>query len=105
MLGFTFFGNRKVRQFEYRPRYYDPEKEEREERKKALLGEDYKDAYKKEGEAGEKEEYRPGQYIHQLHVRRGIIARRQQAEKKQTRMRRFIILLVLLVALGIWLLS
>ncbi|MEG1607152.1 MAG: hypothetical protein RR931_06140 [Mucinivorans sp.] len=41
MLGFSFGGTRKPRQFEYKPRYWDPEKEAREERRRQILGEDY----------------------------------------------------------------
>lgn len=105
MLGFTFFNNRKVRQFEYRPRYYDPEKEEREQRKRMLLGDDYKESYEEDTDGAQKQEYRPGQYIHQLHIRRGLIARRDQSSKKQARSLRMIIFLILLIAMGFWLLS
>lgn len=48
---FNFFGTQEVRKFSYRPRFYDPEKEER--RKK------YGDYTKKK----EDDEYVPGKYV------------------------------------------
>lgn len=53
MLGFTPFKKR-ANKFNYIPRYYDPAKEAREERRAELRGE--------RAEDGERE-YRPGQYI------------------------------------------
>jgi predicted nucleic acid-binding Zn ribbon protein len=37
-----FFSQRKPRGFNYKPRYYDPEAEEREHRKRVVLGEKYR---------------------------------------------------------------
>lgn len=51
MLGFTPF-KKHANKFNYIPRYYDPEKEAREQRRAELHGE-------REGQT----EYRPGQYI------------------------------------------
>lgn len=93
---FKFVHTPKPRQFEYIPRYYDPEKEEREARKRAVLG----DAY--EGPDGPAD-YRPGQYIHELRIRRGIIAERAKVQRRATRSLRTIIALVLLILLGWWL--
>lgn len=53
MLGFTPF-KKHANKFNYIPRYYDPEKERREERRAELRGERSEDADR---------EYRPGQYI------------------------------------------
>ena len=53
MLGFSPFKKR-PNQFNYIPRYYDPLKEERDQRRAELLGQ-------KAEHSGE--EYRPGQYI------------------------------------------
>ena len=53
MLGFTPF-KRHANKFNYIPRYYDPEKEAREQRRAELRGE--------RAEDGDRE-YRPGQYI------------------------------------------
>ena len=36
---------RKPRQFEYKPRHFDPEQEAREARKREVLGADYQKAY------------------------------------------------------------
>ncbi len=94
---FKFIHAPKPRAFEYKPRFYDPVKEEWEAKKREVLGEDY---VPKEGE-----EYRPGQYIGELRIRRGIIADRQQKEMKQRRTLRSIILLVLLAAFAWWLMK
>ena len=53
MLGFTPF-KRHPNKFNYIPRYYDPEKEAREQRRAELRGERAEDAGR---------EYKPGQYI------------------------------------------
>lgn len=53
MLGFSPF-KKHANKFNYKPRYYDPAKEEREERRAELRGEKAEDAGK---------EYKPGQYI------------------------------------------
>jgi hypothetical protein len=94
---FSFTHTPKPRAFEYRPRHYDPVKEEREARKRELLGDDY---VPKEGE-----EYRPGQYVSQMRIRRGIIADRQRSEQKQRRTLRSIIMLVLLAVFAWWLMK
>ena len=93
---FSFFHKPKPRSFEYKPRFYDPVEEEREARKRELLGENY---------AGKDEEYRPGQYIKQMRIRRGIIANREKSERRQRRTLRSIIMLVLLVAFAWWLIN
>jgi type VI protein secretion system component VasK len=48
-----FFNQRKPRGFNYSPRYYDPEAEAREERKKIVLGEKYRSPAEKAREAAE----------------------------------------------------
>ena len=53
MLGFTPF-KKHANKFNYVPRYYDPEKEAREQRRAELRGERSEDASR---------EYVPGQYI------------------------------------------
>ena len=55
MLGFTPF-KKHANKFNYIPRYYDPEKEAREQRREELFG-------RRSDEAAEGGEYRPGQYI------------------------------------------
>lgn len=70
MLGFTPF-KRHPNKFNYIPRYYDPEKEAREQRRAELRGE-------KAADAGR--EYRPGQYIRTQREARA--AHRSQEEGK-----------------------
>lgn len=55
---FGFFGTPQHREFNYRPVYYDPEKEALKERFGKVDG-----TASKEGEAAPKKEYVPGQYI------------------------------------------
>jgi len=95
---FGLFHTPKPRQFEYRPRFYDPVQEEREARKRQLLGDDYKDA-EQEGE------YKPGQYIRQMRIRRGIIADREKKQRRHRRSLRSIIMLALLAAFAWWLMT
>ena len=71
MFGFSGVFNRKPRQFDYRPRYFDPEQERREQRKRELLGVDYKEKHMTEEER--KAAYVPGKYLRDnIKVRRGI---------------------------------
>ncbi|MCD7963429.1 MAG: hypothetical protein LUF90_07765 [Rikenellaceae bacterium] len=96
---FTFLRVRKPRQFEYKPRYYDPEEEAREERKKAVLGANYKDNYKTAGEkSGSTEEYKPGQYLRGMTMRKGVMVDRRSSQNKRARSIRFVIALILLAA-------
>ncbi|MEG0498503.1 MAG: hypothetical protein RR522_01300 [Alistipes sp.] len=62
MLGFSPF-KRHANQFNYIPRYYDPEKEAREQRRAELHGE-------RSDESGGP--YRPGQYIRTQHDARAM---------------------------------
>ena len=68
MLGFTPF-KRHPNKFNYIPRYYDPEKEAREQRRAELRGERAEDADR---------EYQPGQYIQ----REARDARRSNEEER-----------------------
>ncbi|MBE6232279.1 MAG: hypothetical protein IJN02_01750 [Bacteroidales bacterium] len=81
---FNFFGTQEVRKFNYRPRFYDPEKEER--RKK--YG-DY--AKKKEGE-----EYVPGKYV-KGSLRDGNYQRTQEIGRNQKAIGMLTTLLLFLV--------
>ncbi|MDE5621594.1 MAG: hypothetical protein K2K30_01825 [Alistipes sp.] len=74
MLGFTPF-KRHANKFNYIPRYYDPEKEAREQRRAELRGERAEDAER---------EYRPGQYIR---TQRDARAARRDRDEGQGRMR------------------
>ena len=69
MLGFTPF-KKHANKFNYIPRYYDPEKEAREQRRAELRGE--------RAEDGE-HEYKPGQYIR---TQRDARAARRAGEEK-----------------------
>ena len=88
----SFFKQPKPRQFNYRPRYYDPAAEERERRKQEVLGPNYRDEYKT-AEEKSGEEYRPGQYIQQMRVRRGIVAERRRNRKKTSMLVSFVLLI------------
>ena len=70
MLGFTPF-KRHPNKFNYIPRYYDPEKEAREQRRAELRGERAEDAAR---------EYQPGQYLRTQRAARG--ARRSNEEER-----------------------
>lgn len=74
MLGFTPF-KKHANKFNYIPRYYDPEKEAREERRAELRGERAEDAG---------HEYRPGQYIR---TQREARAARRTHEEERGRVR------------------
>lgn len=76
MLGFTPF-KRHANKFNYIPRYYDPEKEAREQRRAELHGERAEDS---------NEEYRPGQYIR---TQREARAARRAGTEEHGRMRVF----------------
>ena len=67
---FSFFGKQEVRKFNYRPRFYDPEAEER--RKK------YGDFTKPK----EKEGYVPGQYV-KASLRDGNYSRKEDISRNQ----------------------
>ena len=74
MLGFTPF-KKHANKFNYIPRYYDPEKEAREQRRAELRGERAEDADR---------EYRPGQYIR---TQREARAARRAGTEEQGRVR------------------
>lgn len=74
MLGFSPF-KKHANKFNYVPRYYDPEKEAREQRRAELHGERAEDAGR---------EYRPGQYIR---TQRDARAARRSKEEDKGRMK------------------
>lgn len=74
MLGFTPF-KRHANKFNYIPRFYDPEKEAREQRRAELRGERAEDAGR---------EYRPGEYIR---TQRDARAARNVRRDEKDRMR------------------
>ena len=99
MLGLGSFGHRNARQFEYRPRYFDPEKAARDERRKQLHGEVSED------DEPDKE-YRPGQYVRvSMYARRGIGAANISKESSGI-LKRVVMVIVASFAIGmVWLLS
>jgi hypothetical protein len=86
-----FFSQRKPRGFNYTPRYYDPEAEEREERKKIVLGDKYRspaqrarDEAEAAGENVPEAQYVPGAFLREhIAARRG--ARAAEVMKKRRR--------------------
>lgn len=84
MLKFTAFTTRKPRQFEYRPRFYDPDKEAREERRRELFGADAAEDIKGE--------YKPGQYIKRQQLNRQAHPPKRRTEDKIARIIRFTVM-------------
>ncbi len=82
------FKTRKPRQFEYKPRHYDPDKEAWEARKRELFGDQTVDEDSKE--------YHPGQYVQDMRFRRGIMAERQRQKKNRSGLMRLVILFAIL---------
>lgn len=74
MLGFSPF-KKHANRFNYTPRYYDPRKEAREQRRAELRGERAEDADK---------EYVPGQYLRRQHEARAV---RRDEEARRGRKR------------------
>lgn len=85
MFGFSGIG-RKPRQFEYKPRHWDPEAEEREARRRMILGEDYAEG-----------EYKPGMYIREKRLLRMQERERQRAQRSRRTMIRTVIFLAFVV--------
>lgn len=75
MIGFGT-ARRKARQFQYTPRYWDQEKEEREERRRAILGGEYQEG-----------EYKPGMMIRENRMRRMRSSARTQRSSRSTLVR------------------
>ncbi len=91
-----FFKRAKPRQFEYKPRYYDPEKEAREQRRRELCGED--------PEEGKNGEYKPGQYIRRDMLARRGIGQRGRRTKSTMNVTRTVLALLCLGAIVLWIL-
>lgn len=86
MSGFTPF-KKHANKFNYLPRYYDPEKEERDRRRAELRGERAEDAGK---------EYKPGQYIRTQSQARAA-RRREEMSRGSGRMWMMVVLVVLVL--------
>ncbi len=116
-----FFNQRKPRGFDYKPRYYDPEKEAREERKKIVLGERYKAPGTTEAGAGatgtsEVDEaggvsgdaaYVPGALLREhIAARRGNAnaAKQMRGRRRKQRSTAVLIGMLVLIVLIVWML-
>ena len=84
-----FFSQRKPKAFDYKPRYYDPEKERREQRRRELCG---LDTYTPN------EEYKPGMYLrNQVRERRSQHISRDRDAKRNSTLRLAVILALLVL--------
>ncbi len=106
-----FFTQRKPRGFDYKPRFYDPEVEAREERKRIVLGEKYKAPAKagtaSDGSSGEGSDYVPGAFLREhIAARRGNAHVADQMRKRRRKERSVVVSLGVLVLIGliIWML-
>lgn len=110
-----FFSQRKPRGFNYTPRYYDPEAEEREERKKIVLGEKYRSPVQRARDAAEaagqdaraEEEYVPGAFLREhIAARRGSAhaADVMRKRRKKTHSVPILIGMLVIIALIVWML-
>lgn len=100
MLKFSFFRTAKPRQFDYIPRYYDPEKERREERRRELLGPDPDET--SDGK------YVPGTFLRErIKYRRGFGVAGGGARRKKSAMTplRGVLILIVLAAAVWWVLN
>lgn len=88
MGGFTPF-KRHANKFNYIPRYYDPAKEAREQRRAEMRGERLDDA--------PDEEYRPGKYIRRSSEARAARRGDKRGSKSTTRMNLWIMIAVVAV--------
>ena len=93
MLGLGGF-KRKPRGFGFKPAYWDQDKEEREERRKAVLGDEYV-----EGDSS----YKPGSLIRDSRLRRMRSANRTQRASRSTLIR--VALFVALAAFALYFLT
>jgi hypothetical protein len=110
----VFFSQRKPRGFNYIPRYYDPEAEAREDRKRVVLGDKYrtpeqrkKDAARAAGEQVPEETYVPGAFLREhIAARRGSSHVADLMRKRRRKVQSIPVLLGILVVilLLVWML-
>lgn len=99
--------NRKPRQFEYRPLYYDPEKEERERRRRLMkLRKDMEEAAEQDDEALEQEEEqtRAGDIIRRKFGADREFRAEMERQRKRKNMRTIALIFILSLAM-IWILN
>ena len=95
MIGLGRVWGRKPRQFDYKPRYFDPEKERREIRKKQMFGVDHDERHLCDEER--RAAYVPGKYLHSsIKTRRGIGSTKVQNKRKSG-----LALMLVLVVIGL----
>jgi hypothetical protein len=109
-----FFSQRKTRGFNYIPRYYSPEAEERENRKRIVLGEKYRtpqqraqDAARAAGGDVTEDTYIPGALLREhIAARRGSshAADLMRRRRRKTRSVPVLIGILVLIALIVWML-
>lgn len=88
MLGISGLGfSRKPRQFVYKPRHFDPDAEEREARRRVILGDEYAEG-----------EYRPGMLIREGRMMRMQSRERDMSGRKKRTLIRTAVFVVLVVA-------
>lgn len=88
MIGLSGLGlGRKPRRFDYKPRHFDPQAQEKEQMRKAILGDDYKEG-----------EYQPGVLIRQGRMRRMQKQADITAKKSKTGIIRAAIFFILVTA-------
>ncbi len=88
-----FFSQRRPRGFGYKPRYYDPEAERREERKRVVLGADYKSP-------DSADNYVPGSILRQhVSARRGMSAAENMRKRRRKTIRPVILVGVVVLVI------
>ena len=89
-MGFAFFKVPKHRVFDYKPRFYDPEKERREQRRRelGLVEEDVEDG-----------EYKPGSIIRNSGMKSRHEAFTQKMSKSRRQSRLFVVVFVVMFSI------
>lgn len=100
MFKFVAFKTQKPRSFNYKPLYYSPEKEAREERRKELLSQ--RGIFEDDSKTGGKDsnEYRPGQYI--ASKRQSRVESSYDKSRGNSSKIRLLALVVIVCLLGYW---
>lgn len=103
MFKFTAFKTQKPRSFKYKPLYYDPDQEAREERRREVLAKRGRFTDDENGEKAKASgEYSPGQLIE--NKRQTRIANSMDRSRGGNRLKIFTLLVVVLL-LGYWILT
>ena len=107
----AFLFKPKPRGFNYKPRYYDPEAEEREDRKRVVLGDKYRSPAQRAREeaardSGGGEDYVPGSILREhISARRGAhAADTMRKHRKKTHSIPILLGMLVLIILIVWIL-